>query len=530
LIERADFTSIKLSFWHFHFGGVVKFTVTQHSISKLDSACLIVFIRKQGDETLLSSFGQAIDDATDHTLSGLINRQRLDSGLESIDVLFEPYGLKCAQLMLVGLGEVDQLDQAKTRKLLSAVLAELSKRKISAVTLSLKDFAQGREKDDVSTQAQLTQYLVEAAYAGQYCYNETFGKEEKKKRKARKPAPAKITLLLEHKSDSGAVERSVAVGRAIGEGMNLTRDLANMPGNVCTPSYLAKTAQAMGKKYGISTTVLDEAKMKRLGMGALLSVSKGSREPARLISMEYSGGEKGQAPVVLVGKGLTFDAGGISLKPGAAMDEMKYDMCGGASVLGVMRALGELKLPLNVVGVIASSENLPDGAANKPGDVVTSMKGLTIEILNTDAEGRLILCDALTYVERFKPAAVVDIATLTGACMVALGQQATGLFSNDDALADALLVAGDEVGDRAWRLPVWDEYQPQLKSNFADMANIGGRFAGAITAACFLKRFTEDYPWAHLDIAGTAWKSGAEKGATGRPVGLLMQYLLDRLK
>ncbi len=508
----------------------MKFTVTQQSISKLDSNCLIVFIRKEDDQVVLSSFGQSIDELMDHGLSGLIKREHLNASREHIDILFEPYGLKCDQLMLVGLGDVEQLNQAKIRQLLSAMLAKLSTRKLGSVTLSLADFAQATADSDVQSQAQLAQYLVEAAYAGEYCYSETYGKEEKKKRKASKPSPAKFSLLIENKAHSGTVERDIAIGRAIGEGMNLTRDLANMPGNVCTPSYLAKTAQAMGKKYAITTTVLDEAKMKKLGMGALLSVSKGSREPARLIAMEYSGGAKGQAPVVLVGKGLTFDAGGISLKPGAAMDEMKYDMCGGASVLGVMRALGELKLPLNVVGVVASSENLPDGAANKPGDVVTSMKGLTIEILNTDAEGRLILCDALTYVEKFKPAVVIDIATLTGACMVALGQQASGLFSNDDELADALLAAGDEVGDRAWRLPVWDEYQPQLKSNFADMANIGGRFGGAITAACFLKRFAEDYKWAHLDIAGTAWKSGADKGATGRPVGLLMQYLLDRLK
>jgi leucyl aminopeptidase len=432
--------------------------------------------------------------------------------------------------MLVGLGDVAQLDQAKIRKLLATVMAQLSKRKIEQVAVSLGDFAEATAKLDAETQAQFAQTLVEAAYAGEYCYSETRGKEAKKKLKAQKPKPAGFSLLVDKKADSGTVQRHVAIGQAIGAGMNLTRDLANMPGNVCTPTYLAKTAQAMGKKYAMTTTVLDEAKMKRLGMGALLSVSKGSREPARLIAMEYSGGEKGQAPIVLVGKGLTFDAGGISIKPAAAMDEMKYDMCGGASVLGVMRALGELKLPLNVVGVVASSENLPDGAANKPGDVVTSMKGLTIEILNTDAEGRLILCDALTYVEKFKPAVVIDIATLTGACMVALGQQASGLFSNDDELADALLAAGDEVGDRAWRLPVWDEYQPQLKSNFADLANIGGRFAGAVTAACFLKRFAEDYKWAHLDIAGTAWKSGADKGATGRPVGLLMQYLLDQLK
>ena len=507
----------------------MKFSVTQQSISKLDQNCLIVFIQQQGQNIELSSFGEAVDAASERMLSGLIKRERLDASLEHIDCLFEPYGLKCAQLMLVGVGETDKLDQAKIRKLMSTVVAQLSKRKFDTVAMSLPDFTEA-SGGDAEAQAQLAQYLVEAAYAGQYRYNETLGKDEKKKLKAKKAQPGKFTLLIENKAESGTVERNIAVGQAIGEGMNLTRDLSNMPGNVCTPSYLARTAQALGKKYAINTTVLDEAKMKKLGMGALLSVSRGSREPARLIAMEYAGGEKAQAPVVLVGKGLTFDAGGISLKPGAAMDEMKYDMCGGATVMGVMRALAELKLPLNVVGVIASSENLPDGAANKPGDVVTSMKGLTIEILNTDAEGRLILCDALTYVEKYKPAVVIDIATLTGACMVALGQQASGLFSNDDELADALLEAGDAVGDRAWRLPVWDEYQPQLKSNFADMANIGGRYAGAVTAACFLKRFAEDYKWAHLDIAGTAWKSGADKGATGRPVGLLMQYLLDRLK
>lgn len=511
----------------------MKFSVTQQSISKLDQSCLIIFIPQQGESIELSSFGRAVDKASEQTLSGLIKRERLDASLEHIDFLFEPFGLKCEQLMLVGLGEVDKLDQAKIRKLIARVMAQLSKRKFENVALSLSDFSEssGNGVDaQAQAQAQFAQYLVEAAYAGQYRYNETLGKEEKKRLKAKKLRPGKFTLLIENKADSGTVERNIAIGRAIGEGMNLTRDVSNMPGNICTPTYLARAAQSLAKKYAITTTVLDEARMKKLGMGALLSVSRGSREPAKLITMEYSGGEKDQAPVVLVGKGLTFDAGGISLKPGAAMDEMKYDMCGGASVLGVMRALGELKLPLNVVGVIASSENLPDGAANKPGDVVTSMKGLTIEILNTDAEGRLILCDALTYVEKFKPAVVIDIATLTGACMVALGQQASGLFSNDDELAGALLAAGDAVGDRAWRLPVWDEYQPQLKSNFADMANIGGRFAGAVTAACFLKRFAEDYKWAHLDIAGTAWKSGADKGATGRPVGLLMQYLLDRLK
>ena len=276
--------------------------------------------------------------------------------------------------------------------------------------------------------------------------------------------------------------------------------------------------------------ILDEKEMEKLGMGALLSVSRGSRQPAKLIVLEHRGGKPGEKPVVLVGKGLTFDAGGISLKPAADMDEMKYDMCGGASVLGALKACRELDLPLNVVGLVPASENLPDGDANKPGDIVTSMSGQTIEILNTDAEGRLILCDTLTYAERFDPAAVVDVATLTGACVVALGNHATGLWSTDDRLATALLEAGRKTGDRAWQMPMWDEYQPQLDSNFADMANIGGRYGGAITAACFLSRYTKKYHWAHLDIAGTAWLSGKEKGATGRPVPLLVQFLLDRAR
>ncbi len=270
--------------------------------------------------------------------------------------------------------------------------------------------------------------------------------------------------------------------------------------------------------------------MEELRMGALLSVSKGSRQPAKLIVLEYKGGDAKAKPVVLVGKGLTFDAGGISLKPAAGMDEMKYDMCGGASVLGLMQMAAELALPMNLVGLVPATENLPGGNANKPGDIVTSMAGITIEILNTDAEGRLILCDTLTYAERYNPELVVDMATLTGACIVALGRQPSGLMGNDDALCDELLKAGDEAGDRAWRMPIWDEYQEQLKSNFADVANIGGPDGGSITAACFLSRFAKKFRWAHLDIAGTAWKTGADKGATGRPVPLIAQFLLNRAK
>jgi leucyl aminopeptidase len=317
-------------------------------------------------------------------------------------------------------------------------------------------------------------------------------------------------------------------GLAIAEGTKFAKDLGNLPGNYCTPTYLAEQALELGKRHGIRVDVLEQKDIEKLGMGCFLAVARGSREPPKLIVLEYQGGKRGAAPVALVGKGITFDTGGISIKPAPEMDEMKFDMCGAASVLGAMKAAALMKLPLNIVGVIPATENMPGGNAIKPGDIVTTLSGQTVEILNTDAEGRLILCDALTYVERFKPAAVVDIATLTGAMVVALGHIATGLFANSDPLARELLQAGETAWDRAWHLPLWDEYQDALKSNFADFPNIGTRAGGSITAACFLSRFTKSFPWAHLDIAGTAWKSGAEKGATGRPVALLAHFLARR--
>ncbi|HXF16408.1 MAG TPA: leucyl aminopeptidase, partial [Burkholderiales bacterium] len=331
-------------------------------------------------------------------------------------------------------------------------------------------------------------------------------------------------FLRESKGIHSALERGVAIG----EGVNFARDLGNLPPNICTPGYLAEQARSLGKTHKMKVTVLERADMKKLGMGSLLSVSDGSRQPPKLITMEYYGGPKKQKPVVLVGKGVTFDTGGISLKPGAEMDEMKYDMSGAGSVLGTMSAVAAMKLPLNVVGVMPATENMPGGNATRPGDIVTSMSGQTIEILNTDAEGRLILCDALSYSERFEPAAVIDIATLTGACVIALGHVASGLFANDEQLAEEVTAAGVAAWDRVWPMPVWQDYQEQLKSNFADMANIGGRPAGSITAACFLARFTKKFKWVHLDIAGTAWKSGREKGSTGRPVPLLTQFLMTR--
>jgi len=345
-----------------------------------------------------------------------------------------------------------------------------------------------------------------------------------------KPDPAAklqtVALAVAKKSEVDKAEAGLARGLAIGHGIETTKDLANLPGNVCTPSYLATVASSMAQEFKFKCQIIERAEMEALGMGAFLAVAKGSTEAPKLIVLEYKGA-KGK-PTVLVGKGITFDSGGISLKPGEAMDEMKYDMSGAASVLGVFRAVAEQKLPVHLVGIIPTCENMPAGNAVKPGDIVTSMSGQTIEVLNTDAEGRLILCDALTYAARFEPDAVIDIATLTGACVIALGHVTTGLLANDDELADELLAAADKSGDLTWRLPLFEEYQEQLKSNFADMGNIGGRPAGAITAACFLSRYTQNYKWAHLDIAGTAWKSGAAKGATGRPVPLLEAFIAKR--
>jgi leucyl aminopeptidase len=349
--------------------------------------------------------------------------------------------------------------------------------------------------------------------------------------KSKKNSPRalkRLTLAFTAQSAAAEAERGARAGRALAAGMALTKDLGNLPPNVCTPAYLADQAKKLARQWRLGVKVLERADMARLGMGSLLSVARGSHQPPKFIELAYRGGAKTARPIVLVGKGITFDTGGISLKPSAEMDEMKFDMSGAGTVLGTLRAIAELKPALNVIGLIPTTENMPGGAATRPGDIVTSMSGQTIEILNTDAEGRLILCDALTYAERFNPAAVIDIATLTGACVVALGHVATGLFANRDALAEELLEAGRNAWDRAWHMPLWDDYDEQIKSPFADVANVGGRPAGSITAARFLARFAEKFAWAHLDIAGTAWTSGKNKGATGRPVPLLTAFLLRR--
>jgi leucyl aminopeptidase len=371
--------------------------------------------------------------------------------------------------------------------------------------------------------AALAEALVAAVAEAAYVYRAT-------KPSAPPAGKLKTVSLLVEKAQAAAAEAGLVQGQGIAAGVELARECANRPGNVCTPTYLAAEARKIAKAPRIKAEVLDRKACEKLGMGSFMAVAQGSAEPPKFIVLRYSGGAKTAAPVVLVGKGITFDTGGISLKPGAEMDEMKFDMGGAASVLGAFKALAELQPAVNVVGLIPATENMPGGKAVKPGDVVTSMSGQTIEILNTDAEGRLILCDALTYAERFKPVAVVDIATLTGACVIALGHHRSGLFSADDALAEALLAAGERGGDLAWRMPVDAEYDEGLKSNFADMANIAGRAGGAITAAMFLKRFAGKFRWAHLDIAGTAWKSGAAKGATGRPVALLVHYLLAQAR
>ena len=354
---------------------------------------------------------------------------------------------------------------------------------------------------------------------------EAFYRFDEMKSQKKNPAPVleRLTLPL---PPAAALTQALDEATATADGADLARTLGNLPSNVCTPSYLADQAKKLARQFKLQVDVLDKAEMEKLGMGAFMAVARASHEPPKLIVLRYNGGGKSAKPLALVGKGITFDTGGISLKPAGEMDEMKFDMSGAGSVLGAIRALAGMKAPVNVLGVIPTCENMPGDLATKPGDIVTTLSGQTVEILNTDAEGRLILCDALTYAERSKPDVVVNIATLTGACVIALGHIATGLFSNDQKLADEIRVAGEEAWDRVWQMPLWEDYQEQLRSNFADFANIGGRPGGAITAASFLARFTRKMRWAHLDIAGTAWRGGREKGSTGRPVPLLVRFAL----
>ncbi len=435
-------------------------------------------------------------------------------------------GVKSKRVLLLGLGDLHLASERSLTtfsKVARAGLKALSGGSIESAIWFIPSFALAHKADFMAEEVRLT-----IQYAGDQAYR--FGvRQPAMKFKAKDTADTfKQLVFAGNNACAKELKAAVEQGIAMVEGMNLAKDLGNLPPNVCTPSYLGKTAQSLSKKVGLKVEVLGRKQIEALGMGSFLSVANGSESPPQFIVMRHQGGKVGEAPIVLVGKGITFDTGGISLKPGEAMDEMKYDMCGAASVIGTMYSIGLMKLKKNVIGVVPTCENMPSGQATRPGDIVKSMSGQTIEILNTDAEGRLILCDALTYVERFKPQAVIDIATLTGACVIALGHVHSGLFSEDEGLVDALTKAGKASLDTVWRLPLDAAYHEQLKSNFADVANIGGRPAGSVTAACFLSRFTEKYKWAHLDIAGTAWKSGAAKGSTGRPVPLLVNFLLEQ--
>lgn len=494
----------------------MNFKIKTSNLFKLKSECIVVGIYSKSSQDKgieLSASAQRLNEAASGQIQQILDQGDIDGSVGSTLLLYDLRGISAKRVLIVGLGNRKEASMHDFRKAIAAAVEVLVDRKRVSADVIIPDEISGQHIVSYARQ------LVEAVHEATYRYWETKSGERPELNLAR------IGIVVDGE-DKDAAQAGLDRGVAIANAVAYTKTLANLPGNICTPSYLADQARELGDSHGLAVSVLEEKEMKTLKMGALLSVSRGSIEPAKLIIMEYQGAAKSQKPVALIGKGLTFDAGGISIKPASAMDEMKYDMCGGASVFGALMAASEMKLPINVVGIVPSSENLPDGAANKPGDIVTSMLGKTIEILNTDAEGRLILCDAMTYAKRYEPDAVIDIATLTGACIVALGDQASGLFSNSDKLADELLTAGKAVDDRAWRMPVWDSYTQQLKSNFADLANIGGRGAGAVTAACFLQEFAKNFSWAHLDVAGTAWSSASPKGATGRPVPLLVEFLI----
>ncbi|MFY9329692.1 MAG: leucyl aminopeptidase [Georgfuchsia sp.] len=492
----------------------MEFSIKSGTPEKQRSATMVVGIF---ESRTLSPAAAAIDKASKNHLGKLLKSGDLDGKTSSSLLLHGVPGIMAERVLLVGLGKEKEFGDKEFRNAIAKTIATLNDIGGSDATICLTELAV-----DTRDAAWRVRQAVISATDALYRFDQLKSKKDDKRRVLKKLSFSVAT------KDAAVAEAALRQGEAIAEGHNLMKNLANLPGNHCTPSHLADQARALAREHKLGIDVLDRTRMKKLGMNTLLAVAQGSAEPPRFIVIKYNGGARNEKPIVLIGKGITFDSGGISLKPGFEMDEMKYDMSGAASVLGTLKAVVRMKLPLNVIGVIPSTENMPGGRAIKPGDIVTSMSGQTVEILNTDAEGRLILCDALTYVERFDPECVVDIATLTGACVIALGSIASGLLANNDALAQELLASGHESGDRAWQLPLWEDYQEQLKSNFADMANIGGRMAGTITAACFLARYAKKYQWAHLDVAGTAWRSGEKKGSTGRPLLLLTQFLINR--
>jgi leucyl aminopeptidase len=490
------------------------FTTTSNAARRA-GGCLVIGLYEKGEPGRAAA---EIDSASGGALKRLVKSGDLSGNLGDARVLTGLPDVKAQRVVVTGLGPREKFGVPAFRQALEAALGALKGSKAEDLVNYLT-----LENAGSANAYYLARYTVETIGNGLYSFTEM-----KSNRKRNAVPLKKIGLALKAPGDRGAAEKGAEHADAIVQATSLARDLGNLPANVCTPAYLARTAQRLAREdTRLHTRVLGEPEMKRLGMHSLLSVTQGSDEPAKLIVMQYKGAGR-QNPVVLVGKGITFDTGGISLKPGPGMDEMKFDMCGAASVIGAIAAISRLQLPVNVTAIVPTCENLPGPSATRPGDIVRSMSGQTIEILNTDAEGRLILCDALTYARRFKPALMIDVATLTGACVIALGHHLSAIMSNSDELAASLTEAGVTADDRGWHMPMGPEYERQLNSNFADFANVGGREGGAITAACFLSKFTSGVDWAHLDIAGTAWRSGSRKGATGRPVPMLTEFLLKR--
>jgi leucyl aminopeptidase len=494
----------------------MEFNVKSGNPEKQRSACVVVGVF---ESRKLSAMGEQLDNVSEGYLSNLLRRGDMEGKLGQALLLHNVPNTLSDRVLLIGCGkERDFSDKAYKKVIAKAITTLNDTGSMEAVCFLSELNVKGRDT------RWKVQHAVEAAQDTLYAFEEFKTKKDNTRRPLRR-----LTFNVTTRKELTIGERAIEEGLAIAKGSHKARDLGNLPPNIANPSYLAEQAKLLATEHDkVECQVLDESELKTMGMGAFVAVAQGSDSPGKLIILNYQGGDAEQKPVVLVGKGITFDSGGISIKPGERMDEMKYDMGGAAAVFGTFVSAIEMQLPMNLIMVIAAAENMPSGNACRPGDIVTSLSGQTIEILNTDAEGRLVLCDALTYVEQFDPDVVIDVATLTGACIVALGDQASGLMSNHNPLAHDLLNAGEHCGDRAWRLPIWDEYQEQLESNFADMANLGSKGAGTITAACFLSRFTKKYNWAHLDIAGTAWCSGKNKGATGRPVPLLSQYLVNR--
>ena len=491
----------------------MEFSIKSASPEKQRAACVVVGVL---ESRRLSAAAERVDRAAKGHISRIVRSGGMDGKLGAALMLHNVPRVAAERVLLIGLGRARDLHSKEFREACRVAARALNEAGVGEALSFLTEIPVSQHGIGWRIA-----HAVTASSEALYRFDQL-----KTKKSAVRQRLRKLAFSVPAEADLPAAQIALKQAAAVAQGVSLAKDLGNLPPNICTPAYLATHARELAKTHAIKCDVLERSDMEKLGMGALLAVAQGSVQPPKLIVMHYEGADPGTPAVALVGKGITFDTGGISLKPAAEMDEMKFDMCGAAAVLGTLKAAAQMGLNLNVIGLIPTTENMPGGRATKPGDVVTTLSGQSVEILNTDAEGRLILCDALTYAEQFKPSVVIDIATLTGACVIALGHVAAGLFANDDRLAEELTRAGETAYDRAWRMPLWEDYQEQLRSNFADMANIGGRPAGSITAACFLSRFAKTLRWAHLDIAGVAWKSGKEKGSTGRPVPMLAQFLI----